>query len=140
MSPLVWAWLTAAAWATQAVLIRGVVREARPTDVFVVMGMVAGLGAAVVMGARILWGRPLWGMTAGETGLLAGAEVIGVLGLVAFYVALKQTGLARAAAVTEFYPAIAVLIGWAVLGEAPSGLQLTGLFLAGVGVALVQAG
>lgn len=135
-----WAWVTAIAWAAQAVLIRGVVREARPSDVFVLAGVIAGVGALLVTGVRIIRSRAVWALGLADTGLLAGAEVLGVLGLMSFYVALKHAGLARTAAITEFYPALAVLLGWMALGESPTALQLIGLVVAGVGIALVQAG
>lgn len=135
-----WAWVTAIAWAVQAVLIRGVVREARPTDVFVLAGVIAGVGAIFVTGVRIIRGRALWVLGLADTGLLAGAEVLGVLGLMSFYISLKFAGLARTAAITEAYPVIAVLIGWVALGESPTALQVVGLLVAGLGVALVQGG
>lgn len=136
----VWAWLTAVAWASQAVLIRTVVRAVSPVDVFVVAGLVAGGMASIVMAVRLLGGRPLWQMTLADTVLLSGAEVLGVLGLASFFVGVKEVGLARAAGVSSAYPALAALFAWAVLGEAPTMVQMIGLLVAGVGVALVQAG
>lgn len=135
---MAWAWLSAALWAVQAVLVRRVVRAVSPVDVFVVAGLVAGAMASIVMAVRLLRGQPLWQMSLADSGVLAAAEVLGVVGLAAFFAAVKEDGLARAAGVSSAYPVLAVAFAWAVLGEAPTMVQMVGLVVAGVGIALVQ--
>lgn len=135
-----WAWVTAIAWGVQAVVVRGIVRRASPVDIFIAMGVVAGMGAAIVMAVRLLRGRPLWELSLADTGVLTIAEIVGVVGLAAFYFSLKESGLARTAGVSEAYPVLAALLGWAILGEAPTMVQMVGLVVAGVGIALVQQG
>lgn len=76
-----WAWLTASLWAVQAVLVRKVVRAVSPVDVFVLAGLVAGAMASIVMAVRMLLGQPLWQMSLADSGVLAAAEVLGVVGL-----------------------------------------------------------
>lgn len=133
-----WAWLTAALWAVQGVLVRKVVRAVSPVDVFVVAGLVAGAMASIAMAVRLLRGQPLWQMTLADTGLLVVAEVLGVLGLASFFVGVKQDGLARAAGVSSAYPALAMAIAWVVLGEAPTMVRMIGVMVVGVGLALLQ--
>lgn len=135
-----WAWLTAVAFAVQAVLLRAVVRSASPADVFILMGVMAGLAASGVLAFRAVRGRILWGMPAAETGLLVAAEVIGLVAIVTYYVALKDVGLARTYGATVSYPVLAVLIAWVALQEPPTTWQIVGLAVAGIGVAMVHAG
>lgn len=135
-----WAWLTAAAFAVQTVLLRAVVRTASPSDVFVLMGVMAGLAASGVLVFRAVRGRILWGMPAHETGLLVAAELIGLVAIMAYYVALKHVGVARTYGATVSYPVLAVLIVWVALHEPPTTWQIVGLVVAGIGVAMVHAG
>ena len=135
---MAWAWLTAALWAVQGVLVRKVVRAVSAVDVFLVAGLVAGAMASIVMAVRLLRGQPLWQMTLADTGLLVVAEVLGVVGLAAFFAAVKEDGLARAAGVSSAYPALAMAIAWVVLGEAPTLVRMIGVMVVGVGLALLQ--
>jgi drug/metabolite transporter (DMT)-like permease len=61
------------------------------------------------------------------------------IGFTTWAYALKRTSAGRMGATTYLVPPLAVLLGWAILGETPPGLAFAGGALCLVGVALTRA-
>jgi drug/metabolite transporter (DMT)-like permease len=60
------------------------------------------------------------------------------IGFTTWAYALKRTSAGKMGATTYLVPPIAILLGWAILGETPPGLALAGGLLCLVGVAVTR--
>jgi bacterial/archaeal transporter family protein len=71
-------------------------------------------------------------------GVLSGTGL--ALGLLCYYLALQGSNASFVVPFTATYPAVAVLLSYAVLGERPSAAQWVGIVLVIVGAALLLSG
>ena len=128
--------LAALAYASAVVIEKPVLARASPTSV-TWLGCVA---ATVVC----LPFAPALGRDLNDAGPVAIGWVVylGVgptaLGFATWAYALRHTAAGRLAALAYLIPVVAVLLGWAVLGEAPPGLAALGGALCLVGVVLAR--
>jgi drug/metabolite transporter (DMT)-like permease len=148
---LVWPQKTTApaeAWALAAILFSAISWSAgmiygRAADISVQPLMLAAL--QMLVGGSVL---TLWGVLDGQTAHVQWT-VAGVGGLVyltifgsciaygSYIWLIRQTTPARLATIAYVNPAIATVLGWWLLGEALRGIQLAGMAIIIVGVALV---
>jgi drug/metabolite transporter (DMT)-like permease len=148
---LVWPQKTTApaeAWALAAILFSAISWSAgmiygRAADISVQPLMLAALQMLVGGSVLTLWGV-LDGQTAHVQWTMAGVGGLVYLTIFGSCIAygsyiwlIRQTTPARLATIAYVNPAIATVLGWWLLGEALRGIQLTGMAIIIVGVALV---
>lgn len=131
-------WLVAAsiAWAVYTLAYRG--SGLTPLQATAVVGFWSLLLLAPLVAAQgvTLFTRPL---TEVATQFALQGALAGVVAVAAFAEAVRSLGAARAAAFAALVPVTATLGGWAALGEPPSAAVLASVFLAGAGVAILNA-
>ena len=100
----------------------------------------ARVGSLSLLGAVILSGRMSWRAEPGAVrlGVLSGAVDMTANAL--FLLATRQGELALVAVLTSLYPAATVLLALAILRERLRALQLVGVLLALLAVALIASG
>jgi drug/metabolite transporter (DMT)-like permease len=148
---LVWPQKTTApaeAWALAAILFSAISWSAgmiygRAADISVQPLMLAALQMLVGGSVLTLWGV-LDGQTAHVQWTMAGVGGLVYLTIFGSCIAygsyiwlIRQTTPARLATIAYVNPAIATVLGWWLLGEALRGIQLAGMAIIIVGVALV---
>ncbi len=107
-------------------------------SIFVAEAVAGFVCAAVLVGLLVATKRPVpWQLPWNLWGFLSGAAV--AVGLAFYYVALGRGQAAVIVPLTATYPAIAVLLAYALLGERPTAAQWIGLLLVVVGAALLLA-
>ena len=105
---------------------------------------VAGLGIGLAIGAVALtpFGAPGSGHVFGSARLLIACLVVGVFSNAIGYGidqhVLRRIPVRRFSVLLALLPVTAVAFGWALLGQAPSALDLTGIALVLVGVTLQE--
>jgi drug/metabolite transporter (DMT)-like permease len=101
------------------------------------LGCVAGTVACLPFAPTL--GRELAGA---ETGAIAWTVYLGVaptaLGFATWAFALRRMSAGRLASLAYLIPVVAILLGWAILGESPPPLAAAGGVLCVAGVALAR--
>jgi transporter family protein len=87
-----------------------------------------GLSMLVATRPRLMWGELRWAVATG---------FLGMLGVLAFSIALERAPASRIIPITAMYPAITVLLSWLILGERLTGRHIAGVVFALVGLALL---
>lgn len=132
---LLWILAASAMWAAYIVVGSRVAQIGRG---------VAGLGIGLAMGAVVLtpFGAPGGGHVFGSARLLLGCLVVGVLSNAIGYGidqhVLRRIPVRRFSVLLALLPVTAVAFGWIALDQAPSGLELGGIALVLVGVAIQE--
>jgi drug/metabolite transporter (DMT)-like permease len=132
-------WLAAASvgWAAYALAFRG--SGLTPVEATAIVAFWSTVGLAPVVAAT---GSGLGALPMGELAALALAHGVlsGVVSVAAFAAAVRDLGVARAAAFPALVPPLAVAGAWVWLGEAPGAMAAAAVALAAAGVALVNRG
>ncbi len=123
-------------WAVGTILYRNAGLPIGPVAFNAVM-MLFG-GAWLALGGVALGELPRWNWSVGGVAAMAYLAVFGsALAYTAYTWLLKHSPADRVGTFAYVNPAIAAVLGWAVLGEALEAPQIAGMLVALVGVALV---
>ncbi|SEA82432.1 DMT family transporter [Rubrimonas cliftonensis] len=133
-------WVTAAAigWAVYTLSYRG--SGLTPVEATAIVGFWSSLLVALLALGGAMGGLTLHMLPPPEAlgWFAAHGLVSGVLSVAAYAVAIRELGATRAAGSAALVPALATLMGWLFLGEAPGAGPLAAVALATLGVTLVS--
>ncbi|NJD30725.1 MAG: EamA family transporter [Gammaproteobacteria bacterium] len=123
-------------WAVGTILYRNAGLPIGPVAFNAVMMLLGG--AWLALGGIALGELPRWNWSAGGVAAMTYLAVFGsALAYTAYTWLLKHSPADRVGTFAYVNPAIAAVLGWAVLGEALEAAQIAGMLVALVGVALV---
>jgi transporter family protein len=138
--PLVFSLLTILMWGLWGFFGKlALERRMAPTAVFLAEALVgAFIAVPLFLFVAQRQGAPSLPNTLNVYGILSGATL--AVGLLFYYLALEGANVSVVVPLTATYPVVAVLLGYAFLGERPSALQLAGVILVVAGAALLLSG
>ena len=114
-------------------------RKMAPTTVFLAEALTGAIIAVPLLLTLIIrqHAQPI-APTMNIYGFLSGAVL--ALGLLFYYLALEGASVSVVVSLTASYPAIAVLLSYAILGEKPTAMQWIGVLLVATGATLLLSG
>jgi transporter family protein len=99
-----------------------------------------GAAAVAVCVALLAAGERKSAWSPGDLWIPALTGLVGAIGLTTFYLALEQGKASVVIPLIGLYPIVAAVLSVAVLGESLSAMQIAGVALAVVAIALLAAG
>jgi drug/metabolite transporter (DMT)-like permease len=131
--------LAATLWALSTVASKPIVHAYAPIRMFA-LSLPGALPVLLVYGAVPTLQQDYASISARGWAMFASVVLgSGLFAFALFYEGLRQVGAARASFYNYFVPVLAVLFSWAILGIAPTLLQVVGLATVLGGVALANA-
>jgi transporter family protein len=137
--PLLFAFLTILMWGLWGFFGKlALERKMAPTTVFLAETLISALVAIPLFIALYRQNPQPVQSSLNVYGLLSGAVL--ALGLLFYYLALEHARVSVIGPLTATYPAVAVLLSYAFLGERPTLTQWLGVILVITGAALLFSG